>query len=1093
MSTTESPAPLAGFAEDLPATLLARLAGAQRLLFVQNDAVHALWLPTPKDVDAVRSEALAATEHERCTLVDLEGPHRRSALARLLPDQDSAPRALVAARLGSSAGSPVVIAIVEEGDDPAQARERLASASLLVARTIDAHPDSQARNVFIQLQRVFASLDASGRLCAADPGLGVLAGRPVLDLTGRPFAEMLEARCRARFQRHLGRLVPGLPNSSVYALLRAEGERIPALVTLTLARDGAEEAVLCHVRPLSEDEATQELVGRVATAIFPELGTTIRADRLLAETADALDLRLVAVATTAPGDPRLRIEMAAGTAVGRVDARAAAPMPTPWQQSFDSGETLVLTDLTREGTDAARELVAHDCQAFAGVPLSAPGTAPLGVLFALASTPRAFARFEIQSLRILAEFLSTDFDRRRAERKLERRAAELAALLEATRDLTQLREADRLLSAVVQRAIDLIPGADAGCLLFEDRGDLVPRHVRGALDADAMASVRIPVGGSALGRTYSEKRGILVTGSAEVADAAALAPENAAALARALPPGADLRKLLAVPLLAGPVPLAVLALAQHTRTEAILGRDLELLERFAGLAAAAIVQVRLFDAVRLRSTLVEAVREAVLAVDEKGCVTFSNEGAAAMFGGAEALRRRGALTALFTPADGAALEVGIETARREGHWVGFLRGLREGGALFDAAVALSKAPDASSFAAIVSDVTERRHLEAAALRAQTIESLGKLAAGIAHDFNNMLGSILGFTSLLRSRVPSESPLLHEIDGVERVTDQAAQLAQRLLVLGRTAPGTREATDVNGTVLGLAEVIRHTFDPSIELDLRLAPTPCVVEGDETAIRQALLNLVTNARDALPEGGRITLATEHVPSEGGGAPRIAVTVADNGVGMPPEVQRRIYEPFFTTKPQGKGTGLGCAIVFATVRAHGGSIELRSAPREGTAFRMTFPAATRTVHRRPEPPRASTELRRGSGTLLLVEDDPILRGVTADMAACLGYEVIAVPAGHEALRVARARGSSIDLVLLDLTMPGMSGPEVFHALRTLDPSMRIVLTTGFAAENAAEALLAKGAVALLPKPYRSADLARVLAEAMELPRESSSRQIV
>jgi CheY-like chemotaxis protein len=298
--------------------------------------------------------------------------------------------------------------------------------------------------------------------------------------------------------------------------------------------------------------------------------------------------------------------------------------------------------------------------------------------------------------------------------------------------------------------------------------------------------------------------------------------------------------------------------------------------------------------------------------------------------------------------------------------------------------------------------------------------------------------------------------------------------------------------LNDVTASLVDLLRRGLDPNIQVEMHLAARACLLDGDETALRQALLNLATNARDALPAGGKITFATEWTPGAAGGRPRVAVVVKDNGMGMEPEVLRRLYEPFFTTKPPGKGTGLGCAIVFATVRAHGGVIECRSEPNKGTEFRLVFPAAAGVSQRSESAPDKAAP-PRGTGTVLYVEDDETLRRVTTDLIAGLGYDVIPVPGGREAIEVARARRSSIDLALVDMTMPGMSGAEVFHTLRALDPSMRIILTSGFAAGDTARGLLGQGALALLQKPYRVTELARALERAKNTPRAAAAREIV
>ncbi|HKE00211.1 MAG TPA: ATP-binding protein [Planctomycetota bacterium] len=924
-----------------------------------------------------------------------------------------------------------------------------------------------------------ASLDAHATLTLDASGTVVAASGPLEEGIGKPVFDLLEPRCRERLRRGLRELASGQPLDGVFCLAR---DHVPVIVR------GA-SADLLVLRALDDHDAAREIVGRIATVIFPEAGTTIRADRLLGEAAVALDLRLVAVAVPPADEGDAHgIELAAGPAVLHVDAISSVPGSPPWRRVLEERRPVEIPDLDA-ADPASAALAALGLAAFVGLPMPAPDGSTLGALFALADTARGWFPFEIEALGIVAEFLATDLHRRRAELGLERRATELAALLEATRDLVSLRDPNAILGDVVQRAIDLVPSAQAGSVYFEEvhpgkAGVLRAQAVRGLVNAEAALRVTLPRDNPFVARAFATGKAVLAATPDEVAAAVALPAESAAAFADAtsgLPP---LQGLLAAPLIAGDRAMGLIALASFDAKSSFGRRGAELLERFAGMAAAAIIQARLFDAVRMRSALVEAVRDGVLAIAADGTIEFANEGAQALFGRDSAAGRRGRLADLFDPVDGAALASSLDAVAKSGHAFGFLRARRADGTTFEAALALSRSPSAGCVG-LVSDVTERRSLEARALQSQTLDSLGKLAAGIAHDFNNLLGALLGFASLARGKCAPDSPLLEDLGGIERMADQAAQLATRLLALGRTAPATRKRVDVNAIVNDLASVVRHSFGPTIAIDVRLAPQECWIEGDATALGQALLNLATNARDAMPNGGRLTLATAHVGDQ------VEVTVADDGIGMDPEVRKHLYEPFFTTKPQGKGTGLGCAIVFATVRAHGGAIDCETAPQQGTRFRLAF--AAREREERPAPEPSAAEAPRGTGTVLLVEDESVLRRVTADMISALGYEVIAVPGGREAIEVARAQGSAIDVVLLDLTMPGMSGPECFAALRALDPSRRIVITTGFAAGDVADRLLERGALSLLPKPYRAAELGRALADAVRTPRAVAEREIV
>jgi len=1075
------------------ARLLARLANVPGLILFDSEdaAAHSSYgIETNFDAERLLKEGLEATAFERCSTIpaNASGFFAATMLARA-----SRGSGVAFVRIGDDPKKPPLACAVLSRDDAFErARGRLLSAAVLVRAAAIAETDGEPNAMRRHLARAVLTLSGDGFVKSCDSAIRSITGRDPRDVVGLAFAEILEPRSRPRFRRHFeqARQLPTL--AAVYSVLRPDGARAPAFVILTHARLGDHEAFLCHMRELSSSEAAREIVGKLTITILPETGTTIRADRLLAETAEALDLRLVGVGVpvepAVSGRAATRFELAAGSAVHRLDALARLAPPYPWDAALDERRVLI-QGIPKDPTLAhAAELAALDIQGFVSVPLLAPDHTPLGVLVALSDSPTGFTTHEVESLKIIGEFLATDLDRQRAERALERRAAELAALLDATRDLTALREPDELLQDVVQRAVDLFPNADSGILFFEEGGYLVSRFERGfPLEANAQA-FRVPIATTYLGQIFRSQRGHLLTPQEMREDLNSL-PAAAERLRRAKGPDPVPFGVLGVPITAGGVTVGVLTVGQLAPHLPFQQRDLELLERFGGLAAAAIVQVRLFEAVRLRSALVEAMREAVFSLTADGSIGFANEGTHSMFAGNSAIRERGSVALLFDPSEAETISSALSAVRTSGHWVGFLKG-RRGADSFDAAAALSRVAGSNEIVAIVSDVTERRQLEARALQAKTVDSLGKLAAGLAHDFNNHLGSIVGLATLLRSKLPADSALVEHIAGIETVAEQAAELARRLLVLGRTAPGVRVVTELNSIVSGIVDVLRHTFDPSIEIGVHLASSACYFVGDETAMRQALLNLATNARDAMPRGGKITLTTS-IEAMDGDRPRVVVEVADTGVGMPPEVLRRLYEPFFTTKPQGKGTGLGCAIVFATVRAHGGTIDCSSRPGEGTRFRLSFPSAERA--QAPRKITEPTELLRGTGTVLVVEDEPTLRRVTSDMLATLGYEAIPVPGGREALEVLRAQGSAVDVVLLDLTMPGMSGEEVFAAMQASDPGTRIVITTGYAAGNAADALLARGALALLKKPYRVHELARVMAEAIRAPKPEQVRELM
>ncbi|MFN0207779.1 MAG: ATP-binding protein [Planctomycetota bacterium] len=1076
------------------ASRFARLAGASRsiLFFDGDDESHESFGPVPPlRPERTFRDCLLLLANNNIVTFRAGAPDSRS-LGTFLWEANAA--GFVLCRIEGPV--PCTGLIFIEKDEAAEMvtfRAEAAAAhisELLVKQSADA-----AASLDLKLRQGFATLDAGGTLLFSDSLFEALLGIQMQQFAGRYFSSILDARARGRFRRWLEILPSKKSLSGVFVVsVESAGSRggFPVLFTFDYSASLQNRGILCFVRLLSDDDAAQELVGRVASAIFPEPGITIRADRLLNEAVDALDLRLLAfVRAPSRGAPAV-IELAAGPAVFHFDDITNMPEPAPWNDALLAGSSIEIPNLDESRVPFANYLLQRDIHSLAALSLKSAlkstSNEPFGVLLAFAGTPRALWTHERSALQTIGEFLATDLDRRRAENALERRAAELANALEATRELSTFREPEQLLKGIVRRASELVPAAETAVLYLEKDGSLVPAaqySIKPVFPLPAGIAIQVDdktaIGGAFLHR--EPRRLYPSNGKVNITIPPMTGPaESIQAFREKI---LEIQSAILVPLVVSDRCVGVLGVYELDSTKRIEEHEIEVLERFALSAAAALSQYQLFEALRLRSALVDAVHDAVLSVEENGTISFANGGAHKIFDRAKSLVSNFRLVDLFDPPEHSLVARGMESARAAGYWTGSVRAIRGGGDVFDASVSVSKREGDYGFVVIISDITERRALETRALQSQTLDNLGRLAAVIAHDFNNLLGSIVGFTSLMRTRLPAGAPALDEIGGIESVADDAAKLARRLLALGRTAPGTRAPINVNILIDEIHKFIRYTLQSDIIITLNLDPRPCMIEGDETELRQAFLNLAANARDAMPSGGRLSFTTKITPAQNGNDSRVVVIVSDTGSGMPPPVMKRLYEPFFTTKPPGQGTGLGSAIVLSTVRAHAGTIECRSEIGTGTTFEISFPESKNYTNKLLVN-RAPVQLLRGSGTVLIVEDEPILRKVTADLVASLGYDAIAVPGGREALEVARARGSSaIDVVLLDLTMPGMSGVEVFEALRAIDPTVRVIITTGYAAAGAAESLLHRGALGLLSKPYRVAELSRALLNAKNRPR--------
>lgn len=385
------------------------------------------------------------------------------------------------------------------------------------------------------------------------------------------------------------------------------------------------------------------------------------------------------------------------------------------------------------------------------------------------------------------------------------------------------------------------------------------------------------------------------------------------------------------------------------------------------------------------------------------------------------------------------------------------------------------------------DVTERL-AAAEALRlkdeqlrqAQKMEALGRLTSGIAHDFNNLLTSILGYSHLLLQRPALDDAVRGDIEEIVRAGQRAEEMIGRLLAFSHSPSQSVEPVAINEVIEGVEKLLRRALGEDIELILDLDATIEPILADTGQLEEVLMNLAVNARDAMPAGGRLTIAAGRVELDdefcrgrAGLKPGVymRIEVADTGCGMTPEVRERVFEPFYTTKPYGKGTGLGLSIVYGIVRGCGGYIEVESSSGRGARFQMYFPRADASA-----PPAQMPEVvpdPGGTETILLVEDDDSVRRLSCRFLESLGYTVLEASNSGEALMIFERPGTKVDLVLTDIVMPHISGVEMAQRLRRRQPDVRVLFMTGFARE--AETLPPAPHAPVLLKPFSRSTLAR------------------
>ncbi len=388
---------------------------------------------------------------------------------------------------------------------------------------------------------------------------------------------------------------------------------------------------------------------------------------------------------------------------------------------------------------------------------------------------------------------------------------------------------------------------------------------------------------------------------------------------------------------------------------------------------------------------------------------------------------------------------------------------------------------------VARDITERKKMEAAVLHAQKIESIGTLAGGIAHDFNNLLTAVQGSASIIRKALAARSRVMKYVDIIDSSARRGAALTRQLLTFARKTERQVNAVDINALLRDTIVLFRRSVPEGAEIDLALCDDPVFVNGDEGQIQQAFLNLLMNARDALPsQGGNIRVTTEAVLADAHSVsnfssvrpgPFVLIRIADNGKGIPGEVQQRVFEPFFTTKDQ--GTGLGLSVVYGVVQSHGGFIGLESIPECGTTVSVHLPRLAAAL---AQPSRQRKRPPRGSETILIVDSEVSVAEIARDMLTSLGYTVYVEHEAEAGLEFYRARHDSIDLILLDAALAGAGGGATVAAFRAIRPACRIAAASGNGREGM-EAFGSSGPVdAMLQKPFQEESLALTIRRVLE-----------
>ncbi len=632
--------------------------------------------------------------------------------------------------------------------------------------------------------------------------------------------------------------------------------------------------------------------------------------------------------------------------------------------------------------------------------------------------------------------------------------ARLRAMVDLSRAIGVEHDLQRLAERILDTAFHILP-ADRGAIMLcspqTRRAFLTIARQRGGGPAEVAFSTSI------VSEVMSRKAG-LITSQADV-DSRFSRSESII--------GQGIRSVMYVPLLYQDDLLGLMHLDSMAAVNVFAPRDLELFSAIGGQAALAVQNALLVkqvqDVVAEEKKRLERVLESlpvgVMLLDADRKVELANAWAqermhllqprpqpvGARFGTLEFERA----------AAGAATDVNVGTPRRT------------------FSVSSNAFSDAGETVVVIRDVTDERERDARSAHKERLALIGQLAGGVAHDFNNLLMIILNYAGFVEAEV-DDPDVRGDVAQIRQAAHRAAELTRQLLAFSRREAVKPRVVEPAKVVEGMEKMLRRALGEHIQLATRLAPDVPRVLVDPAKLEQVVLNLAVNARDAMPDGGKLVVEADAVTldesaalEEGVGAGRYAVLrVIDAGVGMPPEVVAHVFEPFFTTKEQGKGTGLGLAMVYGIVTQAGGSITVRSRPEAGTTFQVYLPETTRAADA-----EANQALGAGGGkeTILLAEDEEAVRRLTKRILVQAGYSVIDAPSGPEALDAAARHAGTIDLLVTDLVMPGMSGRELAQRLGDVRAGLRVVYMSGYFGENVPGTL----PLTFLPKPFTREDL--------------------
>jgi PAS domain S-box-containing protein len=562
---------------------------------------------------------------------------------------------------------------------------------------------------------------------------------------------------------------------------------------------------------------------------------------------------------------------------------------------------------------------------------------------------------------------------------------------------------------------------------------------------------------------------------------------------------------IALPLKVRGKVLGVLVGDQEKSGGKVISTEKDFLISFSNQIAIAIHNANLYrkleESERQYRELVENAHEGIWVVDENGLITFANQRLSAILGYDEMLgrninelvpsdKKRVLLNLLVQNMRGLVAQEEIEMLCNDGKLVS---------AIISSVPVIEGDRYKGSFA-MVTDITDKKRMETKLLHQQKMESIGTMAGGIAHDFNNILTGVLGYASLLKHRLQEEPETQRFVEIIESSSLRAADLVRQLLAFSRgTQPEDLQVVYPNRVIRETARLLESSVGKDVVLELDLNPHIPPIAANATQVQQAILNLCLNARDAMPNGGKISISTAEVDLDVDLASAyqdlaaepgkyICIRVADDGSGIPEENLDKIFDPFFTTKEVGKGSGLGLAMVYGIVQNARGYVQVQSEEEKGTEFNLFFRVAS---GKEQEPTLGQLKPGlEGNETILLVDDEPMVRDLGTEILRGYGYQVVEAADGVEALEIFNHKRAEIDLVILDLLMPKLSGKETLERLRQLDSTLKILICSGYGTREPESQLLAGDRqTPLVHKPFKPEELVYAVRKILDIGGDTDS----